>query len=177
METTASSVRRCRRNRRLDDVTVKSRIFASVTLSFFAIRIFILECCDVERVSDIDVSLKDTERSSVSIVLGIGVGTFEGQNVGNALGRRVGDPVGAIVGGDDGEIVGSAVGTKVGTGVGGRVYSTTIVLVVTVVLAVAFWLAVMLIAVIFPLAEVSAAVRLPELAEASISSKNVLVRF
>ena len=95
---------------------------------------------------------------------------------GSPVGISVGTDEGASDGNDVGLAVGSAVGTKVGTGVGGLVYSTTIVVVVTDELAVAFLLLVIFMPVIFALAVVSAVDRLPLDAADEMSDVNELVR-
>ena len=114
-------------------------------------------------------------------MLGTIDGIEDGLIVGSVVGASVGKPVGAEVGLSVGVLVGkrlgSAVGTKVGTGVGGRVYSTTIVLVDTVELDVAFAAVVMLTPVVFSLDDINAVVRFPEEAALVRSSEKVLVRF
>ena len=72
--------------------------------------------------------------------------------------------------------VGSPVGVDVGCGVGGRVYSTTIVEIDTVELAVAFGDADMFTPVMLPAAETRAAVRLPLLAAEFKSDTKELVK-
>ena len=114
-----------------------------------------------------------------------GVGAMVGSGVGSAdVGATdgTGVAVGVVEGWIDGAPVregpgvGSAVGTSVGTGVGGLVYSTTIVDVVTVELAVAFLVAVMLTPVILALAATSAADKLPLVAADEMSDVNIALR-
>ena len=105
-----------------------------------------------------DVGCNDGTRDGS--LVGGKVGTFDGARVASTVGTLVGSRVGIF----DGARVGSAVGTSVGTAVGGRVYSTTIVDVVTPELAVAFLLAVIFTPVTFALADTSAFVRFPLLA-------------
>ena len=120
-------------------------------------------------VRDVDVVIvNDTATTAVSEAVGIGVGCGDGASDGSFVGGNVGS--------FDGTSVGIAVGTNVGTGVGGLVYSTTMVDVVTVELAVAFLLAVMLTPVTFALAVTRAVVRLPLLAADDMPVLKALVR-
>ena len=113
----------------------------------------------------------------LGIFVGTDVGMCEGDKDGSAVGRFEGADVGAIDGNLDGASVGKLVGTDDGAAVGGRVYSTTIVEVDTDALAVAFVLAVILMPVIFELAEINVALRLPLLAAALISAVTEAVKF
>ena len=113
----------------------------------------------------------------LGIFVGTDVGMCEGDKDGSAVGRFEGADVGAIDGNLDGASVGKLVGTDDGAAVGGRVYSTTIVLVDTDALAVAFVLAEILMPVIFELAETNIALRLPLLAAALISAVTEAVKF
>ena len=108
---------------------------------------------------------------------GSAVGRFEGADVGAIDGNLDGANVGKLVGTDDGSAVGGLVGTDDGSAVGGRVYSTTIVEVDTDALVVAFVLAEILMPVIFELAEINVALRLPLLAAALISDVKEAVKF
>ena len=113
----------------------------------------------------------------LGIFVGTDVGMCEGDKDGSAVGRFEGADVGAIDGNLDGASVGKLVGTDDGAAVGGRVYSTTIVEVDTDALVVAFVLAEILMPVIFELAEINAALRLPLLAAALISAVTEAVKF
>ena len=113
----------------------------------------------------------------LGIFVGTDVGMCEGDKDGSAVGRFEGADVGAIDGNLDGASVGKLVGTDDGAAVGGRVYSTTIVEVDTDALAVAFVLAEIFMPVIFELAEINVALRLPLLAAALISAVTEAVKF
>ena len=113
----------------------------------------------------------------LGIFVGTDVGMCEGDKDGSAVGRFEGADVGAIDGNLDGASVGKLVGTDDGAAVGGRVYSTTIVEVDTDALVVAFVLAEILMPVIFELAEINNALRLPLLAAALISDVKEAVKF